>query len=400
MKEKKTEQPKVRFKGFTDVWEQRKLGDYVEDYVEKTTVQNQYPVLTSSQQQGIVLQEDYFASRQVTTDNNIGYFVLPKGYLTYRSRSDNDVFVFNRNDIVDKGIISYFYPVFTIKNADSDFFLRRINNGIQRQISIAAEGTGQHVLSLKKFKNMKTMFPSIEEQIKIGEFFAQLDNLITLHQREYEIAQKFKKTMLSKMFPKNGADKPDLRFAGFTDAWEQCKLNQVADVYDGTHQTPDYKDEGVMFLSVENIKNLKSKKYISKEAFEKEFKIRPQKGDVLMTRIGDIGTANVVTDDGNIAYYVSLALFKLKMLDPYFLQSSIHSPFMQDQIWKRTLHIAFPKKINKNEIGAVPINIPNIEEQQKIGKFFKQLDQLITLHQRELDSLKNMKKTFLQQMFV
>lgn len=194
-------------------------------------------------------------------------------------------------------------------------------------------------------------------------------------------------------------NKPKIRFPGFTDAWEQRKLNQVADVYDGTHQTPDYKDEGVMFLSVENIKNLKSKKYISKEAFEKEFKIRPQKGDVLMTRIGDIGTANVVTDDGDIAYYVSLALFKSKMLDPYFLQSSIHSPFMQDQIWKRTLHIAFPKKINKNEIGAVPINVPNIEEQTKIGEFFKQLDNLITLHQRKLVHLQDREKALLQKMF-
>lgn len=167
-------------------WEQRKLVNYVVDYIEKTTVQNQYPVLTSSQQRGILLQEEYFASRQVTTNDNVGYFVLPRGYFTFRSRSDNDVFVFNRNDIIDKGIISYFYPVFTLKNADSDFFLNRINNGIQRQISIQAEGTGQHVLSLKKFKNIVTMFPLEAEQQKIGSFFKQLDNTITLHQRIYK----------------------------------------------------------------------------------------------------------------------------------------------------------------------------------------------------------------------
>jgi type I restriction enzyme S subunit len=109
---------------------------------------------------------------------------LPKGFFTYRSRSDNDVFVFNRNDLINKGIISYFYPVFRVIEADSDFFLRRVNNGIQRQITIAAEGTGQHVLSLKKFKGIVAMFPSIDEQERIGEVFAALDRLITLHQRE------------------------------------------------------------------------------------------------------------------------------------------------------------------------------------------------------------------------
>ena len=192
---------------------------------------------------------------------------------------------------------------------------------------------------------------------------------------------------------------PQLRFEGFTDDWEQRKLNEVSDIYDGTHQTPKYQDNGVMFLSVENIKTLTSNKFISREAFEDEFKIRPQRGDVLMTRIGDIGTANVVETDEDLAYYVSLALFKSEELNPYFLQASIYAPFVQDQIWKRTLHIAFPKKINKNEIGQVPINVPTLAEQTKIGSFFKQLDNTITLHQRKLDLLKEQKKGYLQKMF-
>ena len=192
---------------------------------------------------------------------------------------------------------------------------------------------------------------------------------------------------------------PEVRFSGFTDDWEQRKLNEVSNIYDGTHQTPKYQDDGVMFLSVENIKTLTSNKFISREAFEDEFKIRPQRGDVLMTRIGDIGTANVVETDEDLAYYVSLALFKSEELNPYFLQASIYAPFVQDQIWKRTLHIAFPKKINKNEIGQVPINVPTLEEQTKIGSFFKQLDDTITLHQRKLNGLKNVKKAMLEKMF-
>ena len=176
--------PEIRFDGFTDDWEQRKLGDVVEDYVEKTTVEDQYPVLTSSQQKGIVLQDDYFSGERVSQNGNIGYFVIPRGYFTFRSRSDNDVFVFNRNDAVDMGIISYFYPVFKPKGVNSDFLLRRLNYGLEDQIKINSEGTGQHVLSLKKFKNIVGVFPSYEEQKKIGSYFSQIDHLITLHQRK------------------------------------------------------------------------------------------------------------------------------------------------------------------------------------------------------------------------
>lgn len=197
--------PEIRFAGFTDDWEQRKVGEVIEDYTEKTVVQNQYPVLTSSQQQGIVLQEDYFADRQVTTNDNIGYYVLPKGYFTYRSRSDTDLFVFNRNNLIDKGIISYYYPVFRPKNADSNFLLRRLNHGMKAQLAMAAEGTGQHVLAHGKFKNMEFLVPSIQEQEQIGACFEKLDNLITLQQRKLEKIKTLKKSMLEKMFPKEGA---------------------------------------------------------------------------------------------------------------------------------------------------------------------------------------------------
>lgn len=166
-------------------WEQRKLDDVVEDYVERTMVENQYPVLTSSQRKGIVLQDEYFSGDKVSQSGNIGYFIIPRGYFAFRSRSDNDVFVFNRNDVVDMGIISYFYPVFKPRGVDSDFLLYRLNYGLENQIKINSEGTGQHVLSLKKFKNMIGLFPSYEEQKRIGTYFSQIDHLITLHRRAY-----------------------------------------------------------------------------------------------------------------------------------------------------------------------------------------------------------------------
>ncbi|WP_299141405.1 restriction endonuclease subunit S [uncultured Vibrio sp.] len=193
---------------------------------------------------------------------------------------------------------------------------------------------------------------------------------------------------------------PEIRFKGFSKNWLNTNLSQVTDVYDGTHQTPKYTKNGVMFLSAENIKSLTSKKFISQKAFEREFDVYPQKNDVLMTRIGDVGTANVVETDENRAYYVTLALLKYKNLSPYFLKSSISSPFVQRDIWLRTLHIAFPKKINMNEIKQVSINCPyDAAESEDIGNYFQKLDSLINQHQQKHHKLSNLKKAMLEKMF-
>lgn len=193
---------------------------------------------------------------------------------------------------------------------------------------------------------------------------------------------------------------PEIRFEGFSTNWLNFNLSQITDVYDGTHQTPAYTKSGVMFLSAENIKSLTSTKFISEEAFKKEFKVYPKKNDVLMTRIGDVGTANVVETDDDRAYYVTLALLKYKKISPYFLKSSIASPFVQKDIWLRTLHIAFPKKINMNEIKKVAVNCPpDVVESDKIGQYFKNLDALINQHQQKHDKLSNIKKAMLEKMF-
>ena len=193
--------------------------------------------------------------------------------------------------------------------------------------------------------------------------------------------------------------KPSYRFVGYTEAWEERKLGEVAEIYDGTHQTPIYTTEGVMFLSVENIRTLHSDKYISKDAFDKDFKISPKNGDVLMTRIGDIGTSNLVETDIDLAYYVSLALIRSSMIESKFLNISISSDYFQKELWKRTLHIAFPKKINKNEIGQSKFFYPSLPEQTAIGSFFQDIDQLISLQQRKLEVLREQKKTYLKLLF-
>ncbi|MDR0454413.1 MAG: restriction endonuclease subunit S [Deferribacteraceae bacterium] len=193
---------------------------------------------------------------------------------------------------------------------------------------------------------------------------------------------------------------PEIRFDGFKGNWNIDTLDILTDVYDGTHQTPLYENSGIMFLSVENIKTLTSKKYISEKAFYSDFNVFPQKGDVLMTRIGDIGTANIVESDKPVAFYVSLALLKKKSLDPYFLKAVISSEAVWRELWHRTLHIAFPKKINVNEIKRVPVNYPTDEnEQAAIGNFFRTIDDMITLKKQQYGQTKNIKKAMLEKMF-
>ena len=223
------------------------------------------------------------------------------------------------------------------------------------------DGNKQTNLSVNDVVQFEESYPSHKEQQKIGEYFAKLDHLITLHQRKrYHFVKR----------------------ESF--AWEQRKLGEVVDVYDGVHQTPDYKENGVMFLSVENISTLQSNKYISEEAFERDYKVYPEKGDILMTRIGDIGTTNVVESTEKVAFYVSLALLKTKITNPYFLSNAMKNEAFQKGLRQRSLLTAIPQKINKDEIGKTDIFLTvNLEEQEKIGDYFRNLDHLITLHQRE-----------------
>lgn len=238
---------------------------------------------------------------------------------------------------------------------------------------------------------------SAKEQSRIAEILMKWDEAIELYQKEIEALQKLKKAYLFVLFPKKGETTPKYRFKGFTDPWEQRKLGDIVTVYDGVHQTPNYQNSGVMFLSVENISTLKSNKCISVEDFKRDYKVYPQKNDILMTRIGDVGTTNVVTDNDVKAYYVSLALLKYKETNPFFLSSAIQSDFVQKGLSNRTLKTAIPMKINKDEIGQVDVMLPtSADEQDKIGSFFSQLDTLITLHQRKCESIIQQRKVLQQ----
>ena len=176
--------------------------------------------------------------------------------------------------------------------------------------------------------------------------------------------------------------------------WKKYKLKELSKIFDGTHQTPDYKDHGISFVSVEDIDDLYStSKFITKDAFTRDFKIYPQKNDILMTRIGDIGTPALVTKEQPLAYYVSLALIKpTNNLNSTFAKYMIESKSFQHELWKKTIHVAFPKKINKEEIGECLCFAPNINYQRKIGQFLLLIDERIGTQNKIIEKYKSLIK--------
>lgn len=188
---------------------------------------------------------------------------------------------------------------------------------------------------------------------------------------------------------------PALRLPEFNQPWNICKLEDIAEIYDGTHQTPKYTDQGVPFVSVENISNLgATNKFIADKDFEKNFKVKPKKDDILMTRItaGVIGATALVESDKPLAYYVSLALIRCRNgVTPRFLEQRINCGSFRRELHKRIIHVAFPKKINLGDIGKCEVSLPEIDEQAKIENFLSALNNRITFLQRKHMSLKGYK---------
>lgn len=393
MKSQRKKIPLVRVKGFEGSWELCTLGEHIEDYVEKTTVQNQYPVLTSSQNKGIVRQEDYFANRQVTTDSNIGYFVLPKGFFTYRSRSDNGVFKFNRNDLLDKGIISYFYPVFSIVEGDSDFYLKLLNTSITKQVMLQAEGTGQKVLSLSKFKSIKTLVPSLPEQSAIGSLFRTLDDLLTSYKDNLANYQSLKATMLSKMFPKAGQRVPEIRLDGFEEDWENKILSEVTNITMGqSPKSENYTDNPNDYILVQGNADIKDKQVVPR-LWTTEVTKMAEIGDIILTvraPVGDIGKT-----DYNVVIGRGVAAIKGNDFIFYTLEKMKKTGF-----WNRFSTGSTFESISSNDIKEAIIQIPTLKEQQAIGTYFSNLDNLINSHQEKISQLEILKKKLLQDMFI
>ena len=402
MSKEKRRVPKLRFPGFTEDWEQRELGEIFE-YLQNNTLSRdslnyKNPNIKNIHYGDILVKFDEILDGSnkdipyINSELDLSKFsksLLQDGDIIFSDTAEDDTVgkAIELQNVNAPFILSGLHtiPCRPLIRFGKGYLGNFLNSDSYRmQLRPLVQGIKVSSISKSALKDTMIEYPkNLDEQEKIGSLFYHIAKMITLHQRKLDNLKLKKKALLQKLFPKNGERYPELRFPGFTDAWEQRKLEDVCNVYDGTHQTPRYTNSGVMFVSVEDIETLESNKYITEEDFKSEFKVFPEYGDILLTRIGDVGSANVILDEIKRAYYVSLALLKPKDINSLFLLALLSSSSVQSEIWRRTLHIAFPKKINKNEINKVIVNQPSIPEQKKIGKLFFSLDQTITLHQQE-----------------
>lgn len=367
-------------------WEISSLDKFIVEHIEKSTENNQYPVLTSSRK-GIFLQSDYY-NKQVASEDNTGYNIVPFGYFTYRHMSDDEIFRFNINNIVEKGIVSTLYPVFTTKNLDDNWLLNTLNYGssFHKYSLIQKQGGSRTYMYLEKLKKLKLAFPPLPEQQKIAEILSAQDKLISLQEKKTEKLKELKKAYLQKMFPKKGSKSPELRFKGFTEPWEQRKLGEILKYEQPTAyivDRTDYNDScgtPVLTAGQSFILGYTDETNGIKQA-------SPEKPVIIFD---DFTTSSHFVD---FPFKVKSSAMKLLSLNNS--EDDIYCAF---NILKNIDYISVTHERHWISIFAnFKVLIPKSKKEQKqIGDYFRNLDNLITLNQRKLEKEKQKKKALMQ----
>ena len=401
--------PELRFPGFTDDWEERKLGEFsdVRDgtHASPKYVSQGHPMVTSKNltHSGLDMTDVSFLTDEDFNEINkrskvsIGDILFGMiGTIGNPVIVDRDDFAIKNvalikektsNPITNKWLLQY------LKSPSFNRFIQKENAG----------GT-QKFIALGLIRDMKLRVPEFDEQQKIGAFFKQIDDTIALHQRKLDLLKEQKKGYLQKMFPKNGAKVPELRFAGFADDWEERKLGQYTKLITKGTTPKDKTGIGdVNFVKVENITN--GKIYPSNKIKQHEHdnylkRSRLEEKDILFSIAGTLGRTAIVNKSILPANTnQALAIIRGYDFDTNFLITSLAGNVVKEYI-RRNPTVGAQPNLSLEQVGNLLVNTPNAEEQQKIGSFFKQLDDTIALHQRKLDLLKEQKKGFLQKMFV
>ena len=404
----KTNVPEIRFAGFTDPWEQRKLGEAATIVGGGTPSTNNdaYWDGDIDWYSPAELGEQVYADRSVRRITQAGYdscsaTLLPAGKtILFTSRAGiGNTAILRRSACTNQGFQSL------VVNDDTDvYFVYSMTDRIKKFAEQKASGSTFLEISGKGLAAGEFAFPSKDEQTAIGSMFKQLDHLITLHQRKHEKLVQLKKSMLDKMFPKPGETEPEIRFAGFTDPWEQRKLGEAATIVGGgTPSTNNdaYWDGDIDWYSPaelgEQVYADRSVRRITQAGYDScSATLLPAGKTILFTSRAGIGNTAILrrsacTNQGFQSLVVN------DDTDVYFVYS------MTDRIKKFAEQKASGStflEISGKGLAAGEFAFPSKDEQTAIGSMFKQLDHLITLHQRKLDLLKNTKKSLLDKMFV
>jgi len=374
--------PKIRFKGYEEDWEQRKLSDVVDSVdtgkskFDKEGSSGEYPILGSTSVIGYDDEYDYEGDFILTArvGANAGSLYRHAGKVKI---SDNTVFIQASQNI------EFLYQLL-----------------IRFDIKRLSFGTGQPLVKASELKRLELMMPTdMEEQMRIGVYFKNLDHLITLHQRKCEETKKLKKYMLQKMFPQNGKRVPEIRFAGFTDDWEQRKLSEIATMHARIGwqnlRTSEFLDSGDYMLITgtdfeDGTINYSTCHYVEKERYEQDKNIQIRNGSILITKDGTLGKVAYVqglTMPATLnAGVFNVEIKDKKETDEKYLFQYLKAPFLMDYVTRHATGGTI-KHLNQSILINFPVYMPKKSEQEKIGLYLMQLDSLITLHQRKYQKL-------------
>ena len=408
---KKSDAPAIRFKGFSDAWEQRKVSDLAE----KTYGGGTPTTSNEAYWNGDI---PWIQSSDVVDGKLLG--VEPRKWITQDGLNNsaaqlipgNSIAIITRVGVGKLAFMPYSYATsqdflsLSKLNAEPLFTVYACYKKLQSELN-AVQGTSIKGITKDELLAKNIMVPRYAEQQQIGAFFKQLDHLITLHQRKFEKLTNVKKSMLEKMFPQNGSSYPEIRFKGFTDPWEQRKFADVVQIERGGSPRPidDYITDSPNGLNWVKIGDAPSQgHYITKTAE----RIRPQglsktrevhPGDLILSNSMSFGKPYIMGIDGCIHDGWLLIRDTNNTFDLTFLCHLLGTPQMLDQ-YRSLAAGSTVNNLNKELVGNTVVTIPKIDEQRVLGQYLERLDNLITLHQRELEKLQNIKKSMLEKMFV
>lgn len=392
--------PSIRFKGFTDPWEQRKLNELV--IIERGGSPRPIDKFITNDANGLNWVKIGDATQQGNYITKTAEKIIPEGLSKTREVHPGDLILSNSMSFGKPYIMAINGCIhdgwLLIRDTNKVFDLKFLCQmlGIEQMLSqykALAAGSTVNNLNKELVGNTNVKIPNIKEQQQIGDYFANLDNLITLHQRKYNKLLNVKKSMLEKMFPKNESNIPEIRFKGFADPWEQRKLGDVAPITMG--QSPDgstYSDTPSDYILIQGNADLQNG-WVTPRIWTSQVTKKADAGDLIMSVRAPAGAMGKTTYDAVIGRGVA-AIKGNEFI--YQLLVKMDS----DGYWKTLSCGSTFESLNSNNIKNADVFIPTIDEQEEIGDYFRSLDNLITLHQRELEKLQNIKKSMLEKMFV
>ena len=406
----KQNKPAIRFKGFTDAWEQRKVGEVSESYSGGTPsvgvkeyYGGQIPFIRSAEINSEIT--ELFLTEEGLKNSSARLVAVGDILYALYGATSGEVGRARLKGAINQAILA----IKPHTDYDSEYLAQWLRKSKHSIIDTYLQG-GQGNLSGTIVKELSVDFPSLKEQKAIGGFFRQLDNLITLHQRKYDKLQVLKKAMLEKMFPKNGSSVPEIRFKGFTDAWEQRKLGEVVERI--TRKNENLESTLPLTISAQygliNQNEFFDKRIASKDV-SGYFLVRNGEFAYNKSTSSDAPWGAIKRLDSYESGVLSTLYIVFKILDERKTSSDYIVTYYNTDLWHKGIQaIAAEGARNHGLLNVAPadffetnLTMPkDYAEQQQIGSFFQQLDHLITLHQRELEKLQNIKKSMLEKMFV